>query len=197
MSRIHAASFFTLFAAMLVLAGCSYTEKRVNLVYEPSSIPTKAPAATVALAPAQVVELPKLPGRVVLGSVAETNIPIVTSDSIAAWVNAAFVRELAIAGYQVREVPELTKETTRGLRLNLLALSANETTRVLRVSVATNARIAVEVWRDGRLVTTLTSAGQVTEEGVNPSAEFIGRVLQSCLQTALQPIIPDIVEELK
>ena len=180
----------------LILAGCAPLEERVDLTYE-TSVNAKGGSGEVFVSqPAMDERLQALPsGRKIVGKSGDADIVIGTDP--AAWLLQAMVQELSAAGYEVKTVAALPPSVRKGVRPSIVSLSAQQSSDVVTVVTIAEVKLEAQVWKDGKLLKTLTSGAQDHEEGLDRSSEPIREALEKTLQRALEGLVPEIVEALK
>ena len=200
--------FFGLFLpSLLLLGGCASTEKPVALTYERFvnatggtgevyvTRPPEKPDASGSTGSTGPAMLPG--GRLILGKSRETDADVVTRQSVTGWIADALAEELRAAGYTVRVVTELPRGAEKGLKTSIQSLSADQYSKALTLSTVVEIKLAVEIWRRGDLLKTLTAGAREEREGFDRSSEPIRQTLQNTLQRVMQELIPDVVKNLR
>ena len=179
----------------VLLACCSSLEKKVNLNYR-TAVHGLAGTGEVYLARPVIQQREQvLPGgRVVLGSVKEKGTQIVTEDNISLWVADALAGELKSAGYQVKSVPTLPAGVPRGVFARVSQLSCGQTDDGLLLTTTTSISLAADVWKDGRLLKTVTASASSQDQGLDRSGDFVAVSLRKTLQLAMQELLPGIAD---
>jgi hypothetical protein len=136
-------------------------------------------------------------GRLILGKSRETDADVVTRQSVTGWIADALAEELRAAGYTVRVVTELPRGAEKGLKTSIQSLSADQYSKALTLSTVVEIKLAVEIWRRGDLLKTLTAGAREEREGFDRSSEPIRQTLQNTLQRVMQELIPDVVKNLR
>lgn len=136
-------------------------------------------------------------GRQILGKSRESGADIVTRQSVTGWITDALAEELRGAGYVVLVVAELPRGAEKGLKTSIESLSANQYSKALTLSTVVEIKLAVEIWRKGHLLKTLTAGAREEREGFDRSSEPIRQTLQNTLQRVMQELVPDIVSNLR
>ena len=187
-----------LFMLLAGLSACTTPlEKRLDLTgYQPAVQAVKGSGEVFLARPVLEEKLPVLPGgRVVLGYVEGTGEQLVTQDDLSAWVAGALAGELQSAGYDVRRTSSLPERVLRGVVVKIVRLSVRQKNGLL-LATSTDINLAVDVWKDGRLVKTLTAGADSKDEGIDRSGDFAAASLRRQLQWVMQELVPDIVKTL-
>jgi hypothetical protein len=180
----------------LVVVGCASLEKRVDLTYGTVVTSSGGSGEVFIAQPVMKQTLTALPsGKQIIGRVGEAD--IVVRGSPENWVLSALIQELSAAGYQVKTVPTLPNNVSKGMAATILALAANQSSNLLTLTTVTDLRMEVQLWRAGRLIKTLTASAQDHEEGTDRSSEPIRSALEKTLQRIMQELLPDIVTALE
>jgi hypothetical protein len=189
-------------ALLLVTAtaagGCVTYEKVIDLTYQHG---TRGGRGSGGVCLAKIVteeRLPKLPGgRVVLGKVEGSAAQIVTRDNVEGWVQGALMKELSAEGYEVKTVPFLTEDVTKGVAARIERVSVSQEPEGLVLRTAAEVFLAVDIWKAGRLIKTLTVSAGGQDQGFDRSAAVVSSVLEETLRTALGKLMPAIVDNLR
>jgi hypothetical protein len=183
---------------IILLAGllaCSASlEKRLNLTgYETAVHGMKGSGEVYLARPVLEERLSVLPGgRIVLGYVKGTGEQLVTQDDLSEWVADALARELQSSGYEVKRSPGLPAHASGGIVVRIVQLSAGQTDGLV-LATTTNIRLAADIWKNDRLVKTITAGANSKDEGIDRSGEFVAASLRKQLQLVMQELVPDIV----
>lgn len=181
---------------LVVIGGCASVEKPVDLTYEKSVRAAGGTGEILLAHPAVHLNLKALPGgRWIIGKAGDAD--IVVDKSPSEWLLSALVRELSAAGYDVKTVDALPPDVSKGLKPAIFALRADQSSKVVTIVTSTDVKLEAEVWKDGRLVKTLSAGAQDQEEGMDRSSEPIRSALEETLQRAMKELIPDIVKGLE
>jgi hypothetical protein len=181
---------------LAMVTGCASIEKRVDLTYERSANATGGSGEVFVAQPVMKQNLAALPsGRQVLGKAEDTD--VVIKESPANWLLSALKLELSAAGYDVKAVPTLPSGVSKGVQATMLALSANQSPKVLTVTTVTEVKVEAELWKNGQLIKTLTAGARNQEEGMDRSPEPIRSALEKTLQRVMQELVPDIIKSLE
>lgn len=181
---------------LLIMAGCAPIEKRVDLTYERIANATGASGEIFVAQPVMKQKLAPLPsGKQIIGKAGDAD--IVVREDPANWVLSALKQELSAAGFDVMTVAALPADVSKGLQTTVVTLSAGQSSNVLTVTTVTDLRLQVQLWKNGRLVNTLTAAAQDHEEGVDRSSDPIRQALEKTLQRAMQELLPDVIKNLQ
>lgn len=181
--------------ASLLIAGCGGIEKKVDLKYERLA---EAKGGTGELYIAKPVErhniIKKPSGVLVLGVIKGTDADIVTEDSIADWVMFALFEEFYLAGYNIKVVPELPESASKGMKVVILKVAANQEAGLMTIKSNTDLKISFELWKGNRNVRNLTIETGAEEKGIDRSPEPVNAALKKSLQKAIQKAVPDIIK---
>jgi hypothetical protein len=185
---------FTLAILSQLLFGCAGFEKHVDLTYERLGT-GKSLTGEVYLAKALVEQsFPRLPGgRIVLGSVKNSGMQIVTSDDVSRWIDSAVMEELYSAGFDVRTVSSIPEGALRSIRVRVVRLDSNQQSDGLLLLTSTEISLAADIWKKGRLLKTLTVDASSQEQGVDRSGKVVSASLRANLRTALEQLMPGIL----
>ncbi len=185
-----------LFLVMSVIVGCAPLEKSVQLTYG-RFVTTSGGSGVVFVAePIVKQNLAVLPsGKQIIGKAEEAD--VVIRESPASWLRSAFVQELSGAGYDVKTVTDLPPDVSKGVKATMLALSANQSSKVLTIITVTEVKLEAQLWKNGKLLKTLTAGAMDHEEGMDRSPEPIRSALEKTLQRVMQELVPDIVKGLE
>ena len=184
------------FLFLLIATGCAPLEKRVDLTYQSVVNATGGSGQVFVAEPVMKQRLPELPsGKQVVGKA--ENVDVVIKERPVNWLLSALVHELSAAGYDVRTVPALPAGVSKGVQATVLALSANQSSNVLTITTVTEVKLEAQLWKNGRIIKTLTAAARDQEEGMDRSSEPIRWALEKTLQRAMQELVPDIIKSLE
>ncbi|HUJ90792.1 MAG TPA: hypothetical protein VLX12_11380 [Syntrophorhabdales bacterium] len=184
------------FLLLFIATGCAPLEKRVDLTYERFVNATGGSGQLLITQPVMKQDLAVLPsGKQLVGKADDAD--VVIKESPADWLLSALVQELSAAGYDVKTAPALPVDVSKGVRPTILALSANQSSKVLTVTTVTEVKLEAQLWKNGQLIKTLTAGARDQEEGTDRSSEPIRWALEKTLQRALQELVPDIVKSLE
>jgi hypothetical protein len=190
--------FFILVLLTGLLFGCAPLEKRVPLTYQRAGGASGGTGEVYLLRPVLEQQLPKMPGgRAVLGVVKDSDTQIVAAEDVSQWVMNALMQELYSAGYEVRTALQLPADAPKGVRVRVQSVSSNQTSDGLILTTSTDIKLAADIFRAGQLTKTLTVATGSQDQGLDRSAEFVAESLQKTLQSAMQQLIPGIVNALE
>ena len=189
-------SFILFFLLTVFATGCAPVQQRVDLTYGrfvnasggSGELFIARPAARYSVTHFQT-------GKEVLGKTGEEE--IFTENDPVNWLLSALVEELSAAGYTVKTCPELPGNVSKGLKPAIVSLSANQSSNALTISTVAQVKLEAQVFRDGRLIKTLTSGARDEDEGMDRSSEPIRWALEKTLQHAMQGLVPDIVKSLE
>ena len=184
------------FLLLLIATSCSTLEKRVALTYQGSVNAAGGSGQVFVAQPVMKQNLPALPSGVQVVGKAE-GADVVVEEKPVKWLLSAFVKELSAAGYDVKTVPALPAGVSKGVEATFVALSANQSIGVFKVTTVTEIRLEARLWKNGEITKTLTASAQDHEEGTDRSSEPIREALEKTLQRAMQELIPDIVKSLE
>jgi hypothetical protein len=134
---------------------------------------------------------------VVLGTVQNSLTPIVTTDDIVRWVEGALVDELSTTGYEARTIASFPDNVAKGVHLKVEKLDIKQQADGLILQTDTSIGLAVDIWKDGRLVKTLTSNVSRQDQGFDRSGSAISVAFRAILQSALEQLMPSIVQNLE
>ena len=181
---------------LFLMAGCASMEKRVDLTYE-KSVNSSGGTGEIFIAQPTVRQgLKALPGgKWVIGKAGDAD--VVADNSPSGWILSAFAQELSAAGYDVKTVATLPPGVSKGVKPAIVALRADESSNVVTVITSTEVKLEAELWKDGRLIKTLSAGAQDQEEGMDRSSEPIRSALEKTLRHAMEELIPDIVKGLE
>ena len=192
----HVVRVSVIAATACLLVGCATVEKTANLTYQRAAN-VRGGSGEVDLAkPVIEVRLGRMPGRIVLGSVQNTGTQIVTTDDIPEWVMGALIDELHFAGYEIRTVPILPSDVSRGVFVRVTKLSVDQEDSGLILSTSTEIGLSAEIWKDGRLSKTLTATASSRDEDMDRTGESVAASLQKTLQSAMAELMPGIIDTL-
>ncbi|MGD0661649.1 MAG: hypothetical protein ABSD38_26605 [Syntrophorhabdales bacterium] len=192
----HVVRVSVLAAAACLLVGCATVEKTANLTYQRAAN-VRGGSGEIDLAkPVIEVRLGRMPGRIVLGSVLNTGTQIVTTDDIPEWVMGALIDELHFVGYEIRTVPILPSDVSRGVFVRVTKLSVDQEDSGLLLSTSTEIGLSAEIWKDGRLSKTLTATASSRDEDMDRTGESVAASLQKTLQSAMVELMPGIIDAL-
>ena len=181
---------------LLIATGCAAPEKRVDLIYQGF---VHAAGGSGRLFVAEPVMKENLAARVsdaqIIGKAEGAD--VVVEGKPANWLLSALVKELSAAGYDVKTVPALPPDVSKGVEATFVALSANQSAGVFKVTTVTEIKLEARLWKDGETITTLTAEARDHEEGTDRSSEQIRSVLEKTLQRAMQELVPDIIKNLE
>jgi hypothetical protein len=184
------------FFLLLFAANCAQVEKRVDLTYERLVNATGGAGQVFVAQPMERYSVAVFPaGRQVIGKA--VNADVVVKESPVTWLLSALVQELSAAGYEVNTVPNLPAGVSKGVKAAILTLSANQSSKVVTITTITEVKLEIQLWKSGQLINTLTAGARDQEEGLDRSAEPIGRALEKTLQRAMQELVPDIIKSLE
>ncbi len=184
------------FLLLLIATGCAPLEKRVDLTYQGFATATGGSGQVFVAEPIMKQNLAALPSDKQLVGKAD-DADIVIKESPTDWLLSALVQELSAAGYDVKTVPSLPANVSKGVQAMILALSANQSSNVLTITTVTEVKLEAQLWKNGQLVKTLTAGARDQEEGMDRSSEPIRRALEKTLQRAMQELVPDIIKTLE
>lgn len=106
-----------IFLVAVMATACSHFDQRAGLTYEKTVNATGGSGELFIAKPIEKHNAVKKPsGMLILGAVKGTDRAVVTKDSIGDWVMLALMKELYIAGYNVKAVSELPENVSKGLR---------------------------------------------------------------------------------
>jgi len=185
-----------LVATACLLIGCATVEKRADLTYQRATDVRGGSGEIYLAKPVIDVQFGRMPGRTVLGSVRNTGTQIVTTDDISDWIMGALSDELYHAGYEIRTVPTLPVDTSRGVLVWVKGLSADQADKGLILTTSTGMELSAEIWKDGGLSKTLTVKVGSQDEGMDRSGKPVTAALQKTLQSAMTQLLPGIVDAL-
>jgi hypothetical protein len=111
-------------------------------------------------------------------------------------VGSALAEELYHAGYKVRAAPSLS-HGQKGVLIRVVSLSGNQYSNGLFLSTYTQIGLSADVWKQGRLVKTLTATAGSQEQGVDRSGAPVSTAFRGTLQSVLQQLVPDIIRNLE
>jgi len=181
---------------LIFAASCAQVEKRVDLTYGRFVNASGGAGQVFVAQPIEQYSVAALPaGKQVIGKA--ENADVVTKDNPATWLLSALAQELSAAGYEVKTVPNLPADASKGVKAAILALSANQSSKVLTITTVTEVKLEIQLWKNGQLINTLTAGARDQEEGLDRSAEPIRWALEKTLQRAMQELVPDIIKSLK
>jgi hypothetical protein len=184
------------FLLVLIATGCAPLEKHVDLTYQGVVNAAGGSGQVFIAEPVMKQTLAALPsGKQVIGKAKDAD--VVIKESPVNWLLSALVKELSAAGYDVKTVPTLSADVSRGVQPTILALSANQSSSVLTVTTVTEVKLEAQLWKNGQLIKTLTAGARDQEEGMDRSSEPIRWALEKTLQRAMQELVPDIIKSLK
>lgn len=187
----------TLFIA-LSSAGCSSMDQRVELGYEKVvSAQGGSGDLYIAKAAEKHAAVRKPSGTLMIGMVKGTDRDVVTSDNVSEWLTLALVQELYAAGFNVRTVDDLPLNASRGLKTDILSLTANQSVDFLTVTTTTGLQVSVEIWQEGKKSQALTINAGNEEKGADRSSAPISQSLRKSLQNLMRQLVPDIVKALQ
>jgi hypothetical protein len=177
-----------------LLNGCAPLEKRVDLTYR-QAVYGRGGSGEIFLARPVFEKQPdRLPGgRVILGPVKGTDTLIVTTDDVSQWVADALAQELSSAGYEVRRMPAVSARVSKGVALKVQNLSCNQTSDGLVLTTSTNIALAADVWKNGRVVKTLTASAGSEDQGLDRSGPVVAASLEKTLQSTMRELVPGII----
>ena len=181
---------------LLIMAGCASVEKRVDLTYQ-RHVDATGGSGEIFVAQPTIKRNPEaLPaGREVLGKAGDAD--IVIAQSPADWLLSAIKEELSAAGYEVKTVAVLPPDVPKGVKPSIVALSAHQSSSIVKVTTITEVKLEAELWKNGKLLKTLTASAQDHEEGADRSSEPIRQALEKALQGAMEELVPEIVKALQ
>jgi hypothetical protein len=199
-SPLYRRGGFLLLVAMVVAfleTGCASYEKSVTLGYERGGMSRGGAGEIYVANPVFDRRLPRLPGaKVLLGTVTGSGTQIVTSDDAKRWMQGAMLTELFSAGFEVRTVPSISTQTKRGLSIRIERLSSNQESDGIILTTITDIAIAVDIWKDGLRIKTLTASATHQDQGLDRSGDVVASSLQSTLQSVLDQIVPGVIDTL-
>lgn len=180
-----------------VTAGCASNYKMVDLSYE-KSVNAKGGTGDLFIAnPIEKHGASKLPsGVTVIGNVKNSDVLVATKDSISEWVMTSLMHEFYSAGYNVKTAPELPADVTKGIKVIITKISANQIPEEMVVKDETVIGIDVEVWKEGKLIKTLTFENKNEGKGLRRTAGLISVMLKRTLQDIVQQIVPNVMKTL-
>jgi hypothetical protein len=159
-----------------LVAGCGFKDQRVDLTY----VADKTPG-----------------GLWILGRVNGTEAAVVTGDSVDDWFLNALEKELSAAGYRVKTVTGLPHDAVKALKPSLLKISADQTLSLIKAATVVRLKLSVEVWKEGKLVKTVSVSAGNEDEGIDHSAGHLSHLLLTTLQNAMKNIVPDLIGALE
>ncbi len=178
------------------IAGCAPVQQRVVLTYGRFVNASGGSGQIFVAAPlARYSAAPFAAGKEVLGKTGEED--IFTQDNPARWFFTALAEELSAAGYEVKACPELPDNASKGIRPAIVGLSAHQSFNVLTVSTVAEVKLEAQVFKNGRLIKTLSAGARDEYEGVERTSEPIRLSLEKTLQGSLKQLIPDIIKNLE
>jgi hypothetical protein len=187
---------FFLAVSISFLAGCAGVEKRVDLTYGTAANARGGSGEVFLAKPVVEVPLQKMPGSTVLGTVRNTGTQILTKDDVSGWVMGALGDELRHAGYDTRTGSVLPAGVRKGIQARVTGLSTNQDDKGLILTTTTEMELSVEIWKEGRLVKTLTARTSTQDEGLDRTGEPVGASLRRVLQSAMFQLMPGMVDTL-
>jgi hypothetical protein len=185
---------FVMAVALCASAGCAALEKRVDLTYGPTANVRGGPGEIFLAKPVIDVRFQRMPGSVVMGSVRNTGALILTGDDVSGWVMGALRDELRRAGYEVRTGPALPADIRKGILARVTELSANQEGKGLILATSTEMGLLAEIWKDGRLLKTLTVKVRNQDDGLDRTGEPVAASLRKALQSAMAQLMPGIID---
>lgn len=182
----------------LFISGCGGVDKKVDLRYERLG-GLKGGAGELYIArPVERHNIAKKPsGAFILGRIKGTDADIVTEDSISDWVMSALSEEFTFAGYHVKVVPQLPESPTKGIKVVIFKVIADQEAGLVTIKSNTDLKISFELWKGKRNVRNLSVETGAEEKGMDRSPEPINTALQKALQNAVQKAVPDIIKALE
>lgn len=184
------------FLLLLITTGCAPMEKRVDLTYERFVNATGGSGEVFVAQPMMKQNLATLPsGKQIIGKAGDAD--VVIEESPASWLLSALKLELSAAGYDVKKVAALPTGVSKGVKATILAVYADQSSKVLTVITVTEVKLEAQLWKNGQLIKTLTASARDQEEGADRSSEPIRSALEKTLQRTMQELVPDIVKGLE
>ncbi len=194
----HTISLTLCLCCVAMFFGCTPLEKRVDLTYQRSVTAPRGSGEVYVVRPLVEQQLRKVPGSLpVIGTVKEAGTQIIATSDVADWVMRALVQELSSAGYTTKTVSQILPGAGKGVRVRVTRLSVNQTISGLVITTSTDIGLAADVWKNGQLVKTLSVSTGGQDQGLDRSASFVSMSLQRALQSAMQQLIPGIVNTLE
>lgn len=186
---IYLASFIT---------SCASLDQRIDLIYE-NVVHSKGGSGELFISkPIEKYNALKKPsGALVVGMVKGTEREIITHDSTSDWVMLAFVQEFYTAGYNVKTVAELPADAPKGIKVTISELAANQIPGTLIIKTDSKIKLMVDLWKNGKLVKTLTTEAGHADEGLDRSAKPISILLKKTMQNLMQQLVPDIIKAIE
>lgn len=181
-----------------LLTACTPLEKRIDLNYQ-RAVSAAGGSGEVFVAKPELGTQPlKMPGgRSIVGTVKDAGTQIVTADDPGEWVMRALIQELYGAGYEIKTVAVMPQDAPKGVAVRILRMSANQTTDGLILTTNTDIELAADLWKNGRLVKTLTVSTGSEDQGLDRSGEFVAEALVRTLQSAMKQLVPGVVKTLE
>jgi uncharacterized lipoprotein YajG len=182
----------------LLLIGCASLEKRVDLGYERKTSITGGAGELLIAKPVTEHHVVRAPGgRTVLGTVNEAGTQITTTDDVSEWIMRALMQELYGAGFEIKTVGRMPEHAGKGVLVRIVRLSGNQSTDGITITTRTDIELAADLWKNGRLLKTITVATGSEDKGLDRSGAFVSDALQRTLQAAMQQLLPEIVRSLE
>lgn len=193
--------FLFLVSILVALAGCTPKLVKVGLPYRASLSLPPASGTVFLSGPQQEPARRTEKGEWIIGEIRDTDGKdvgdVVTESSPGDLLVRALAEELRQAGYRVETVSDVPKDAAKGIRLQDITVSADESLHLARQEVKSEARLSVEVIREGNPVVRLKFVARGSDSGVRWSRKTAEKVASGAVSDLMRQAVPEIVRELE
>ncbi|SNB47869.1 hypothetical protein [Geobacter sp. DSM 9736] len=187
-----------LIGCFLLLAGCATTDRRVNILYEPS-VGAKGGTGDLYLVGDREAQGKKV--QWVIGEVINNRKEqvgnIVTDLAPAELVLDAFAAELRSAGYRVVMSRSIPADVDKGLVLGDVSITLREVDGLFQSEARNKMKVAIEVWRKGVKLTKLDYETEYVDSTVRDRRRLAEETLRTSLRNFLRQAVPEIIRKLE
>ena len=198
MTNARKVTITLVFVIATLAGGCGFKDQRADLTYE-KIINARGRGGELLIAkPSEKCHLDKTSnGLWILGTVNGTKGAVLTGDRVDEWFLNALADELSAAGYRIKTVTALPDDAGIGLKPSVLEISADQTLRLITAVTVVRLKLSVAVWKEGKLVKTVSVTAGNEDKGIDHSARRISYLLMNTLQNAMKNLVPDLIAALE
>lgn len=187
---------------MGLLAGCATYDQSVTMLYHPvanaagGSGELYLTATGIQPAMANPNNIKWIIGKVKYSDWRQSG-DVASRESPNDMVLDALSRELAVAGFQVRQVSRLPEDAGKGIVVTMTDINLDEDSSIIKDEAACRVSVSLELWRTGNKVRKLDYQSRFSDEAIKGrDMLFLQTVLQNALQDVMKQAVPEIVRQL-
>lgn len=184
-----------LFAALV--AGCATANQKVTVLYEPV-VHDGTGTGDLYVAGGDTADHADI--QWVIGAVKNRDTEqvgdIVSAIAPADLVTDAFKQELALAGYTTNLVGSLPQGAAKGIVVSGADIRLDEVSSLIKVEGTSRVKVAVEMWKQGRVVKKLAYEARISDFAVRDREQLLPTILQKALQEIMKQAVPEVIKAL-